>query len=58
MAEAELVECTFKPQINHRFGLGDDHIGLSRFEQLFLDAASRQQRQVEYSQWFPEGWAL
>jgi hypothetical protein len=55
MAKAELVECTFKPQINHRIGLGDDHIGLSRFEQLFQDAASRQQRQVEYSQWFPEG---
>lgn len=51
------MECTFKPQINHRRGGGEDFKDSScdRFEQLFLDAESRRRRQAEYVQWYPEG---
>lgn len=51
------MECTFKPQINHRRGSHDDASdgSPSRFEQLFLDAESRLRRQAEYLQWYPEG---
>ncbi|BBN01385.1 hypothetical protein MPTK1_2g07010 [Marchantia polymorpha subsp. ruderalis] len=55
--EAKLMECTFKPRINHRRYsqkfLNDG--STSRFEQLFLDAENRRRRQAEYTQWYPEG---
>jgi hypothetical protein len=57
MWEAQFMECTFKPQINHRRDNFDDEKDGScdRFEQLFLDAESRRRRQAEYIQWYPEG---
>lgn len=53
------MECTFKPQINHRRDNSSDEKDGScdRFEQLFLDAEIRRRRQAEYMQWYPEGLA-
>ncbi|KAL2642929.1 hypothetical protein R1flu_010516 [Riccia fluitans] len=52
--ETKLMECTFKPRINHsRFSQKEG--GTSRFEQLFLDAENRRRRQAEYTRWYPEG---
>ncbi|XP_024367520.1 uncharacterized protein [Physcomitrium patens] len=54
--DAQFMECTFKPQINHRIDNSfERNDGCNRFEQLFLDAESRRRRQAEYMQWFPEG---
>lgn len=57
MWEAKLMECTFKPQINHRRDGQEDYNDMqcNRFEQLFMDAESRRRRQAEYMQWYPEG---
>lgn len=60
--EAELMECTFRPQINKYRKLDvqgkDCEYYNNRFEQLFLDAESRRRRRVECMQWYPEGLAI
>ncbi|KAJ7537510.1 hypothetical protein O6H91_11G008900 [Diphasiastrum complanatum] len=60
--EATLMECTFKPRINHHWEncsegreMNNNHHKISRFEQLFEDAENRRRRQAEYAQWYPEG---
>jgi len=57
MWDAQFMECTFKPQINHQKdnSYNEKEGSCDRFEQLFLDAESRRRRQAEYIQWYPEG---
>lgn len=55
--EHELMECTFKPQVNpHKDEeqAPGEAGSSSRFEQLFMDAENRVKRHAEYVQCYPK----